>query len=186
MSAAEIAVLEQALAGARRVLEYGAGGSTVMALAHVRAGVVAVDSSRAWLDKVAAAAGPDAAKLRSLHVDIGPLGKWGKPADLSPASQARFPAYHQRVWSEIADCDYDLFLIDGRFRVACLATIVLNARRPWRALVHDYPERRHYHGMERIAQRTGLVETLATFEPAAGDVDAEARALLAHHAVDWR
>lgn len=186
MSEAEVRVLDAALTGARRVLEYGAGGSTVLALRRARGGVVSVDSSAAWLDKVTAAAGADAAKLRTLHVDIGPLGKWGKPTDLSPASEARFPAYYRRVWAEVEPRDYDLFVIDGRFRVACLATIVLEAARPWRALVHDYPDRPHYHAMEGIARRTGLVETLATFEPATDDVAAEARALLARHALDWR
>ena len=135
-------------------LEWGVGGSTLMAL---RAGVrrmVTVESDAAWI--TAARTDPrimraeEAGRLHILHADIGPTGAWGAPLSTTPsAAWARYPdapwdaLVAQRLWP-------NLVLVDGRFRVACcLAVAVQSLQRPNKpppmVLLHDCgPGRLHY------------------------------------------
>lgn len=86
---------------AARVVEYGAGGSTVLAVKqrNVRH-VCSIESDRAWFLQLKRRPRVRWAILRrrlSLHyVDIGPVGAWGSPID--PTAKERWPAYAQEPW----------------------------------------------------------------------------------------
>ncbi len=55
MEASEQALLETFLRSSRRYMEFGSGGSTVLAAGLVAESVVSVDSSTEWIDRVVAA-----------------------------------------------------------------------------------------------------------------------------------
>ena len=75
----------------RFYLEFGTGGSTILASKYVGESVTSVDSSKIWQTKVAqlcAAAGTHVVPVM-VHVDIGPIGDLGYPID--DGFKARWP-----------------------------------------------------------------------------------------------
>jgi hypothetical protein len=165
MPAAGTAALTEALGATRCYLEYGSGGSTLLA---VRSGVpdlVTIESDRPWLDAVRAGLGdrlrPDRHHLR--HADIGPTAQFGTPA--SERAWRRFPGYALDAWSfcRERDLEPDLVLIDGRFRAACLLATLIHARPGTRVLFDDYAERSAYHVASDFAAPPRMIDRLAAF-----------------------
>src|SRR5262245_31491438 len=102
-----------------RYVEFGAGASTVLAAELVKDWVIAFDSSQAWLDLVASACRERKTRLSPVLscVDIGEIGDWGFPKD--ETARERWPRYHASMWDDPHLAEADLYLIDGRFRIAC-------------------------------------------------------------------
>jgi hypothetical protein len=119
MSRAELALFTAFLRRSRRYVEFGTGGSTCTASNCVAELIISVDSSREWLNKVYAHC--DGIKPRLVHIDIGETIQWGFPKDDS--TRESWPRYHSAVWDDPDSKTADLYLIDGRFRVACLAGV---------------------------------------------------------------
>jgi hypothetical protein len=148
----------------RNYLEFGSGGSTVRAAESVSGKIVSIDSSQQWLQAVHDAMPPSTRTRTSLvHIDIGPVGEWGHPIVRGDA--ATWARYSLAIWETVDGGTFDLFLIDGRFRVACFAETVRHASPNAVILVHDYVGRPQYHVMESIARRVTIVDQLALFAP---------------------
>ena len=181
MSDAELALFASFLRSAVDYLEFGAGGSTCFAARSVRSSVTTVDSSVQWLrDVEQACAGQDCGvKPLTVHVDIGPTGGWGRPADAS--CQDRWPSYYEQVWERPASSDADLYLVDGRFRVACFMKTLLNCRADAVIMIHDYASRAQYHPIGRVAREVARAEDLSAFVPVPGRSRAAIREILALH-----
>ncbi len=113
--------LRRRFATSRCFLEYGAGGSTVLAARKGVAQVYSVESDPAYVAAVEAkvAALGSATRLNAFYLDIGPTRSYGKPKDRSGID--RWPAYSAKVWDHMAAAGDvpDTILVDGRFRVAC-------------------------------------------------------------------
>lgn len=146
------------------ILEYGSGGSTVLAGEMAGKVVFSVESDRGWLQRLESwfAAHPPVARLHLHHGDIGPTVEWGKPRDDSRFR--RWPAYPLSVWDRDDFVPPDVVLIDGRFRAACLMTVALRTRRPVVALFDDYRARQFYHGVEEVVGPPTLVGRMARFD----------------------
>ena len=114
MPAAGAAALAEGLRGARCYLEYGSGGSTMLAVASGVAALVSVESDRLWLEAVRARL---AGRLRPdhhlCHADIGPTARFGAPA--AERHWRRFPAYALDAWALCRDrgLEPDLVLISS-------------------------------------------------------------------------
>jgi hypothetical protein len=149
---------------ARIILEYGSGGSTVLAASQPGKYVMAVESDRAWAVDLQRRI--DRAGLASpavvWHVDIGATGRWGRPLD--DAGWQRYHRYPLSIWSEPFFRPPDLVLIDGRFRAACLLAVALRTTRPVTVLFDDYVNRPAYHAVERVAQPAEIVGRMAEFQ----------------------
>ena len=174
MSAPEQALLAAFLDGVGGYVEFGVGGSTCFAAARVHGPLLGLDSSQEWLDQVAAecAKNPRWVQPKLSHVDIGPLGAWGYPADES--RKADWAAYSERIWDDSLAAKADLFLVDGRFRVACVLQTFARCRPEAVVLVHDYDSKRAaYRVVERFGRRVAMAGTLAAFVRR-GDYDADA------------
>lgn len=160
------AFVREAYAAAGSILEYGSGGSTVLA-AELGKPVVSVESDRAWAARLA-----DHLQQRGLgraavhHADIGPTKAWGRPQN--DAAWRLYPGYAVSVWDRPDLIHPDLVLIDGRFRAACFAAVAARIIRPVRVLFDDYADRPFYHKVEAIAPRSTLVGRLAVFDLAPG------------------
>ncbi len=94
-------LLENRFQTAKVYLEYGAGGSTVLA-ALLRVEVIhSIDSDLGFLcaveNKVAEC--KTRSKISTYYVDIGPTKEWGVPSELATAS--RCPRYCIAAWDEI-------------------------------------------------------------------------------------
>lgn len=179
MTDSEIAILEAALQSATHYLEYGAGGSTMLAAkTQTLLSIASVESDPACLSKHLIvdenmAASLQSGRLKFLIVDIGPTREWGHPRD-------RTKAY---LWPNYALCPYlhgdrpNLILIDGRFRVACGIVAALHVPEAT-VLIHDYTIRPQYHVLEQFYDIEETVDTLVRCHRKATIDEARARCLL--------
>lgn len=149
---AEAAHLRAALARARTILEYGSGGSTVMAAELPGRRIWSVESDRDWARMMQGwfAQNPPAegSTAEVIWTDIGPTRDWGYPADES--GWRRYAHYPLAVWDRPDLVQPDLVLVDGRFRTGCALAAALRSQRPLTVLIDDYRRRRHYHRIEEF------------------------------------
>ncbi len=171
---------------ARRYVEFGSGASTVLAAALANEQVTSLDSSRDWLDRVASECRARKTRLfpRLTFVDIGETADWGFPKD--ETARARWPSYHASIWDDPAAAQADLFLIDGRFRVACLAQVLLHAGDHAYIAFHDYASRIHYRDTALIAHEIVRVNDLSIFVRRSDFDSGTAARILEDHAYDPR
>lgn len=161
---AEAALLRETYGRAGAILEYGTGGSTIVASQVAGADVFSVESDPDWLAGLARwfEAEPPVARVRLHHADIGPTGRWGVPLD--NRAWRRFHRYPLDVWDREDFVAPDVVLIDGRFRTGCFLATLFRARRPVTVLFDDYAGRASYHGVERYAKPAEIVGRMARFE----------------------
>lgn len=157
MTAAEVTQLELQLAGRESLLEFGSGGSTIVAARQVGR-IVSVDSDPAWLTRVAAELTHVPVEFTPYHADIGPVGEWGWPADESRLRD--WPHYHAHIWRHLSGSP-DAVLVDGRFRVACLLQAIIHCRPDTMLIFHDFWNRPHYHIVLKHADVLARVDSLA-------------------------
>jgi hypothetical protein len=164
MSKAEFSVLSKYYCGARRIIEFGGGGSTYFAVTGTRASIRTVESNTAWIEKLRAlpeiAEAEAAGRLELLHVDIGLTGSWGFPSDRK--ARDRWPAYSLAPWRWWQRPD--VVFVDGRFRLACLLAAVLNTWPGAIIIAHDFWNRDRYRPILRHLQYVEGVDTLAVFK----------------------
>ncbi|MBE0453896.1 hypothetical protein [Roseovarius autotrophicus] len=163
---AEAAHLRAAYEDASAILEYGSGGSTVMASEMPGKRVWSVESDEAWAAMMRGwfKANPPATgtTVEVIWADIGPTRQWGHPTDRS--GYLRYPRYPLGIL-ERDDVSPDLVLVDGRFRTGCALAAALHAKAPLRLLFDDYAPRRHYHRIEEfIGAPRRMVGRMAEFE----------------------
>jgi hypothetical protein len=163
MTDKEAALLEAHLRATRSYLEFGSGGSTFLAAQYVRDSLISVDSSLEWLTRVESEIGKvrKHADISLHHVDIGPLVQWGYPADHS--NRNSWPQYSTSVWQNEGSTDADLYLIDGRFRVACFSETLVHARVGAMILIHDFESRPEYHVVKELTRRVAVADELSVF-----------------------
>jgi hypothetical protein len=173
----------------RLYLEYGSGGSTILAAA-LNKPFVSVDTDRLFLQSVRRKIGGRTSAQRLLHADIGLTGPWGIPFPAGKPSSRRlnkWKAYARTPWPFISqDNPPDLVLIDGRFRVATALTCCahLSAPSDVKILVDDYTDRPSYHVIERHAKLDRVLGRMAVFRPLRGDQSALHEAINQYSA-DW-
>jgi hypothetical protein len=156
---------------ARIYLEYGSGGSTILA---AKSGVrfKTVDSDPFFLrgveNKITSEFGSPNGEF--IYCNIGMTKLWGFPifTRLSVSRRNRWKRYPLAPWLN-QDKSFlpDLVLIDGRFRVACaLATIkYLTNKVSFEILVDDYGDRPEFREIEKYAELTSMQGRMAVFKP---------------------
>jgi|SRR5579884_47072 len=160
MSPAEAALLNELMQAARFYLEWGSGGSTLAAVRSNIGQIVSVETDAAWIERLRQhqeiASAVSANRLIFRHVDIGPVGHWGVPASESKI----------RTWPQYAldpfistDFDYDLILVDGRFRNHCLLAVVNCASDKSLIFLHDYMFRHSYTVADKYFDTIRRVDT---------------------------
>ena len=162
MSDAECALLDRYIPKAGRVLEFGAGGSTQHFFARGAAHVTSVESDARWISDIAREEGMleriEAKQWLPIHGDIGPTKEWGKPVVSTP--QHSWLQYHQQCWGMLPDAAFDLILIDGRFRVACLCQSLLHCpREDVIFVIHDFWNRPKYHVALALCEEVERADT---------------------------
>ncbi|MFM7332858.1 MAG: glycosyltransferase family 2 protein [Tabrizicola sp.] len=149
------------------ILEYGSGGSTVLA-AKLGKTVFSVESDRDWADRMAhyVASLSETAKVH--WADVGVTGPWGVP--MKPREHRKFSGYALSVWDRPDFVQPDLVLIDGRFRASCLVAVLLRTTKPVTVLFDDYLKRGYYHGVERLACKEEMAGRMARFTVTPGAI----------------
>ena len=149
---------------ARVILEYGSGGSTVLAASMPGKLVFSVESDRRWAQDLQfhLDAGGYPSPVVVHHADIGETGSWGRP--LHPRQWTRFHHYPMDIWDKPWFRHPDLVLIDGRFRTACFAMTRLRIEKPVTVLFDDYAGRARSHMVEEFGGAPRMVGRMAVFE----------------------
>lgn len=178
MSQKELDLFLAFLRNCSNYAEFGTGGSTFVASQLVKSSIVALDSSVEWLDNVQSACEPNRIKPKLIHVDIGPIGDWGVPTD--PNTKDLWPNYHEAMFQAGVAENTDLYMVDGRFRVACFAQIVLHCKKDSIIMFHDFASRGHYHCVRQIAREIATSEDLSVFLPMPDKQDIATKLLQAH------
>lgn len=148
-------------------LEYGCGGSTVLAANFGVQNIIAVDTSREWIDAVKHKISQGSVTSVAVsYCDFGPVGEWGRP--INDAKIREYHRYMAMPWQSAQELGVvpDLILVDGRFRVACFLYSLLCVKNGATILFDDYGDRPQYHVVERFCD---LVEThgrMAVFKAA--------------------
>ncbi|MET4132433.1 hypothetical protein ABIE62_001568 [Porphyrobacter sp. MBR-155] len=161
MPEAETAHLTQVYADARVILEYGSGGSTRVAAAMPGKFIMSVESDLDWTRGLRRDLAGAASPVILHHVDIGPTGPWGRP--LSDDKWRAYHRYPNTVWDQTWFRQPDVVLIDGRFRTACLAAVMLRTSRPVKVLFDDYGVREKYRLVEKVIKPSQTIGRMAEF-----------------------
>lgn len=184
MSDAEIGVVRECFSKAASLVEFGSGGSTLLAVRSPSLRRIwSVESDPAWIARLRAdpdvADAEQAGRLRLLAAGIGPVGGYGFPADAS--MQSAWPRYSRAVWDDAETIGADLVLVDGRFRVACALEALARCRPHTVVLFHDFWNRPHYHPVLAFSDWLGSCDSLAILRrKAVIDHDKLAQVLQAH------
>jgi hypothetical protein len=127
-------------------LEFGAGGSTLLANS-LGVAAISVESDRFYAATVRSAlASPGACKI--LTPNMGVTRQWGMPLFPTAAKGWR---YVSAPFAHLQGRFPDLIVVDGRYRVACALESARRAAEASAAstlLLDDYRDRSHYHGIE--------------------------------------
>jgi hypothetical protein len=168
MSQVEADFYFYSILGRDRVFEYGMGGSTFFACNAGVQHVGTVETDEAWIrsstEKLSLSDYIESGVLEIFHRSIGPTKKWGFPLVAPPRDDvARLtevpPAYRGS----------DVFLIDGRYRVASGIAIYLTVENPEaRIFIHDFPARPAYQHLLSIYEVAAQVDTLVQLKPRRG------------------
>lgn len=163
MSKPEIAHYQALLNDFRTVVEFGSGGSTLLAVTG-GARVISVESDANWIARLRTfgeiRAAEESGQLTFIHVNIGQVGAYGRPVDTT--ARHTWPYYPLSPWAECPAPD--LVLVDGRFRVACIAQAVLHCRRKSLIIVHDFWSRPAYHQALKLLNWVSSVDSMAVFK----------------------
>lgn len=153
--------------GSNHIIEYGTGGSTVLALRNKSNTVIGVDTDKNWLDAVDREISrmPVHGKFYPLHIDLGPTGPWGYPTQQDLRTVKNYPKYALEPWSEAMKSSLipNLVLIDGRFRVACLIASLLLCQSDTIVMFDDYTDRPPYQVVEKVIKPADIIGRMAVF-----------------------
>lgn len=172
MEDAGIERLEFLMRTSRVYMEFGSGGSTMLAGQIGIPLIVSTESDGDYCRKVGRQFCPAYLKslLVSLHANVGPTQSWGYPSEDSTAR--RWPLYATTAWKFVEHIGRgpDLILIDGRFRSACMLVSLSCGKPGTTILFDDYIGRDYRHIVERFIQPRQYHGRMAEFViPAALD-----------------
>lgn len=142
---------------AESVFEYGIGESTMIAAATNLPRYAGIDNSAEWISTTRSQV-PD--RFRFSFADVGPTREWGNP--VANKTLAKMALDYQLSPLQVERDPFDVYLVDGRWRVACVMASFLHAIKTGgdmskvRVILHDYSEGR--------SGSYGIVESIATVE----------------------
>ena len=139
--------------------EYGVGVSTVFANRYQNKHTIAVDSDKNWILDVKKNSFYNK-NLEITHIHLGKLKNWGTPEGYE--YRHNFKKYLNVIWEKTSKPD--LVLVDGRFRVACFLTSLLNADAGSIIIFDDYTLRPEYHIVELFEKPIEINKRQAAFQ----------------------
>ena len=164
MTAEEISALREALLSSDRYLEFGSGGSTVIACHLGVQTIHSIESDFQFLSKLVQDFDLQDfirfGRLHLHHVDIGKTGAWGTP--VGTQHKHRWHRYLDVAWRDIMP---DTIMIDGRFRVATAARAYLELHRSKAPsiLIHDFFGRGYYDDVLKFLELEKKTASLGRF-----------------------
>lgn len=169
---------EAELSKASSFLEYGSGGTTIVA-DRVGIPTVSVESDPYFAEAVRSAI--RGRKVNLLNPKMGLTGYWGAPLFRRRAKSSRY------IEAPYPCTPFpDFILIDGRYRVACAlaaAKHAYEANRQATLMFDDYARRVNYHVIEKFLGKPKLIGRAAFFSIGSRAIDQSA---IDAASGDWR
>lgn len=166
MPGAVVEGLRELLRGATLMVEYGAGGSTILA-GRMGVNVISVEGDHNFADAVIrAAAEHGLTNVQVLKAELGWTMDWSYPFDRFPSrtNVGRWRRYVELPWVSLDGAFPDFVLVDGRLRKACVARSVLECvRRGARIpiVLDDYLGRPGYAAVQELTDVATLWDRTA-------------------------
>ncbi|MDZ4395964.1 hypothetical protein, partial [Cypionkella sp.] len=163
LPADEEAAVRQHYGRARVILEYGSGGSTVIAAELPGKRIFSVESDVKWLAGMQSYfdTNKTASPVVMHHGKVGRTKAWGFPQ--SEEHFRKWPRYPLSVWDLPEFVHPNVVLIDGRFRAACFLSVLFKITQPTTVLWDDYIDRPAYHEVEALAKPVEMIGRMARF-----------------------
>lgn len=165
MSDLEIELFSSILRESEFVLEFGSGGSSILAVECSVTKLISVESDREWIEKISDQVNHInlSTEINFFFADIGPTKEWGYPVD--KCSISKWPNYWGKVWEAYPDLsNVDCILIDGRFRVACALNALLYASDDALIVIHDFNNRSFYSEILKLTKVIKSIDTLVVLK----------------------
>lgn len=168
MSPKEKNLFEKEIRNSIVYLEFGMGGSTFRVLQKSNAKVYSIDSSTEWISLMREYKQiknmERKGRLSLFHIDIGPIGEWGKP--INNDQKIKFPNYSSDIFNLVDKKSIDTILIDGRFRVACALKTIMECHQneKLKVMIHDFWNRDQYHVLLKYFEVIDQVDSLGVFK----------------------
>jgi hypothetical protein len=163
--------LANQLRATKLFVEFGCGGSTVMA-DSLAVSTISVESDPYYAAAVRRVLShPETTEI--LAVDMGITREWGMPIFFSKRKGLR---YARAPFEQLGARSPDLILIDGRYRVACALETAAQVARTGGAstmLVDDYADRPAYHILEHYLGSPDRIGRAAMFVVGGQDIPAQ-------------
>ena len=165
MSVNELETLNYYMGRCVNYLEYGAGASTIKASQFDNIEYISsVESDKNYTDNHVLKFGnveerEKNGSLKFYHVDIGKTGEWGNPVD--DLNKHLWVNYYNAP--KVDSHDFDLVLVDGRFRVACALTAIMDNPDAI-LLIHDFPNRPQYYVVGKFTDTLKVSDTLVVMK----------------------
>jgi len=145
-----------AISQCHNLLEFGCGNSTKFVAENFPCNIRSVETDANW---AAAVSSENLPSVEIIHVDLGPVGTWGRPLDYAQRNQ--FASYLSAGFA--GDFVPDVVLIDGRFRVAAFCFVLINTAVGTKIVFDDYAVRPWYKVVEEIVAPTHIGSRQALF-----------------------
>ena len=155
------------------VLEYGSGGSSVLALeSNPRNQLYSCETDAVWIARLGGYMSQRgfSSRFHSIYCDVGPTKEWGYPVlEGETFSHDRATQFLMAAWQPWHDLKQlgvqpDFVLIDGRWRVPSFLAAATQCERDTVVLFDDYLERTNYHVVETLVKPARMIGRAALFE----------------------
>ena len=177
MTTDERAFLRDVYTDTTSIFEWGMGASSVLASEMQIPMLVSVDNAKDWVHKTSSTVNNK--NYAFYWVDTGEIGKWGKPTQ--PPTQ-QWLQYSKKVYDE--PNAFDVYLVDGRFRVACACAALLHASDESFVMIHDF-DREYYHVILEVSDKIKQVGKLVQLKRRSSD-DSRVKALWEKYKYDFK
>ena len=165
MKETELNLLKKQMQESTNYLEFGAGRSTKMAanLLNIKK-IDTVESDKDFvtnnlLDDLDVTQALNEDRLTFHYIDLGPCEKWSYPIDYS--KKHLWPNYSLGIFNKKRN--YDLVLVDGRFRVSCILNSIINTPDDCKIIAHDFWNRPYYFAALEFLEILEKADTLGLF-----------------------
>jgi len=151
------------------VLEFGSGGSTFLFSENAMF-TTSVESDRYFLKLIRSTLRKKGQIEGNTHLfwaSIGPTKSYGQPfSSLEPLFRHRYVNYYNKIFQKSENSrKAEIVFIDGRFRVACAMSSLLNIKQDFKIIVDDYFDRSEYSEIGKVlGDPLTLVGNTAIFE----------------------
>ena len=146
----------------KKFLEFGMGGSTLMAFKTLSIKkIVSVEHNFEWFKKISNFDGINNQIGKRIFLDFINLGKLKKNYPLKKNIN-NFSIYSNQIFQKYEN-DYDFVFIDGIFRVACALQTILNCQNDVKIMIHDMNYYLKYHILYKYLEVIYSIDTMVLF-----------------------